>query len=284
MPGYLLLWDSDLDSWGGVETARRDIARTGEHVVNWSCGSRTSIPVGSRVFLKRTRSAVRGIVASGHTTGQVREDSHWREPGKRARYVPSAFTAMVDPFSDDLLPQKELSTGALRDVHWDTQGGGMLIPDDALEELEERWARHLAGKGIYVPPIPARRLQQRSMRIVRRILRDSRFSREVRARSGGRCAVCPEGLSYAAVNILEAAHIRSVEAQGPDDLTNGLPLCPNHHALFDEGFWSIGARSQVLVSRELPEELRATLAPTVDVPWKPDTRQVRWHREQVFKK
>ena len=95
--------------------------------------------------------------------------------------------------------------------------------------------------------------------------------------------MCPEGLSYAAVNILEAAHIRSVEAQGPDDLANGMPLCPNHHALFDEGFWSIGERGQVLVSRHLPEEFLATLAPAVDVSWKLDVHQLRWHREQVFR-
>lgn len=284
MPGYLLLWDSDPKSWGNAKTAMRRIAMTGKSTGNWSCGNRTSIPVGSRVFLKRTRSPLRGIVASGHTTGEVWEGPHWREKGKRAHYVPTAFTAMVDPFSTDLLPQEELSTGALRDVHWDTQGGGMLIPDEALEELEALWTRHLEGKGVHVPPPPARQFQQRSLSSVRRTLRDSRFSREVRARSGGRCAVCPEGLSYAAVNILEAAHIRSVQAQGPDDLANGLPLCPNHHALFDEGFWSIEARGRVLVSSKLPEALRATLAPAVNVPWKPDVRQLRWHREHVFKK
>jgi hypothetical protein len=284
-----MLWNSDPQMWTDMEEDVLEFERSGRVEGNWSCGSRKHIPRGSRIFLKRTRHALRGIVASGYTTGPVREDKHWdrdlRRQGKRALYVPIEFDAIVEPLSDKILPQSALSKGILGKVNWDKRGGGEALPDEVVDALDIVWAEHLSRIGSRAPfPSPSGARQQRSISIIRRKARDSRFSRWVRETNGHRCAVCPEGISYADVNILEAAHIRSVEEDGPDDLHNGLPLCPNHHALFDEGLWSLRPNGRVLISPALTRELALTLTQHLNLKWAPDAEQVRWHQKQVFRK
>lgn len=127
MPAFLLLWDRDPNSWS---SAKRDYqkSRKGRPIeVNWSSGSRKAIPVGGRVFLKRTGAEVRGILAAGFTTAPVFADSHWREDDKSAHYVPATFDVVLDPFGDELLPQTARRGRWLDGVHWDTQGGGMML-------------------------------------------------------------------------------------------------------------------------------------------------------------
>lgn len=64
--------------------------------------------------------------------------------------------------------------------------------------------------------------------IVTRRVRDRRFARDVRQAYGGRCAMCGITLGMAI-----GAHIDPVEADGPDEVRNGLALCPTHHTAFD---------------------------------------------------
>jgi hypothetical protein len=89
-------------------------------------------------------------------------------------------------------------------------------------------------------------LQHRTIVIVRRRLRDSAFGKRVRMASGGQCAACASRTDYDELGILEAAHIRPVEHEGPDELSNALALCPNHHALLDEGIWTLDGSRIVL--------------------------------------
>lgn len=86
--------------------------------------------------------------------------------------------------------------------------------------------------------------------VVRPKARDSWFARRVRTKSLGQCAACIVDIDYEALRVLEAAHIQSVEADGPDNVNNALPLCPTHHRLFDEGLWSIGADDCIILSEK----------------------------------
>ena len=49
---------------------------------------------------------------------------------------------------------------------------------------------------------------------------------------------------------LDAAHIRWVQADGPDEERNGLALCVLHHKLFDLGAFTLGPDGRVLVSEQ----------------------------------
>lgn len=63
----------------------------------------------------------------------------------------------------------------------------------------------------------------------------SRFAFDVMRRYGAACTVC--GLSVS--QVIEAAHLRPKSRAGSDDARNGLPLCTNHHRMFDALLWSI---------------------------------------------
>lgn len=143
MPTFLLLWDSTAESWRSAEKDFKAVTRNREPERNWACGARKNIPVGSRLFLKRTRTRVRGLVASGYSIGSVAPGAHWKGKGSNRLYVPMRFDAIVPPYSDDVLPQEALQHGVLGTVHWNTQGGGIQIPDEAANEVELLWHAHL---------------------------------------------------------------------------------------------------------------------------------------------
>ncbi|WP_375773331.1 HNH endonuclease [Archangium gephyra] len=224
----------------------------------------------------------RGLVGSGWSTDLLVSREHWGEKGKSVLYVPLTFDALVPPYSDkDLLPVEVLQAALPNDVvNWDTPGGGIEIRDEALTVLERLWDEHLLRIGYW--PQTESPSQERPLRLVRRKARDSAFSRRVRAASGGRCAVCPSVMVYESVGILETAHIRAVEADGPDAFPNALALCPNHHALFDEGFWTV-EQGRLVFSAALPEALRGTFAETLHSRWPLSPEHLEWHRRERFR-
>jgi predicted restriction endonuclease len=126
-------------------------------------------------------------------------------------------------------------------------------------------------------------LPSRPLVSVRRRLRDSRFGRRVRNASGGRCGACLSVTNYDKLGILEAAHIRSVEEEGSDELSNALALCPNHHALFDEGKWTLNGK-KIIFGQRLPEEVRKTFGRQIRCSWDLDERELDWHRTNVFQR
>jgi putative restriction endonuclease len=125
-----------------------------------------------------------------------------------------------------------------------------------------------------------------------RIVRDSIFRRIVLRAYDARCAVTSlkliNGRGRAEV---EAAHIRPVEANGPDIVSNGLALSGTAHWMFDRGLISIADDHEILISRHVndPDGVRAIInkagcilkpARAID---QPHPHFLRWHRENCFK-
>lgn len=79
----------------------------------------------------------------------------------------------------------------------------------------------------------------------------ARFAFKVFQRYGMSCSVCGLGIRSA----LEAAHLKSKSTAGSDDERNGLPLCANHHRMFDSFLWAIRPGTLEVVARP-----QATLA------------------------
>ena len=65
--------------------------------------------------------------------------------------------------------------------------------------------------------------------------RDPMFRYYVSKRCGTQCAVC----SISTPELLEAAHVKSVEDGGSDHPLNGIMLCANHHKAFDNWLFNI---------------------------------------------
>lgn len=76
---------------------------------------------------------------------------------------------------------------------------------------------------------------------ISRIVRNTSNTNKIKTLYDYRCQVCDTRLDCPAGPYAEAAHIKplGIPHDGPDDLSNMLCLCPNHHVLFDTGAISI---------------------------------------------
>ena len=111
---------------------------------------------------------------------------------------------------------------------------------------------------------------------VSRLIRDTSITRQVKALHGSRCQVCGERLVTPAGFYAEAAHIRPLGAphHGPDALGNVLCLCPNHHALFDFGSFSVADDYSLL---GLPGKLRLHSSHQLDL------AHFAYHRQHIYR-
>jgi putative restriction endonuclease len=128
--------------------------------------------------------------------------------------------------------------------------------------------------------------------LVSRVLRDRVFRRVVLRAYDERCAVTGlkliNGMGRAEV---AAAHIRSVEANGPDIVSNGIALSGTSHWMFDRGLISLTDDLEILISRQTndPESVRSMINKTgraLEPPRasdRPHPHFLRWHREHCFK-
>jgi putative restriction endonuclease len=90
---------------------------------------------------------------------------------------------------------------------------------------------------------------------------------------------------------VEAAHIKPVEASGPDIVTNGLALSGTAHWMFDRGLIGVGQDLEILVSRQvndaesvwsLVNKTGRAAVPT-EAALRPHPSYLAWHREHCFK-
>ena len=79
-----------------------------------------------------------------------------------------------------------------------------------------------------------------------RLKRDPRFRMRVLDAYDARCAVCGQDLCVGDAPLdIEAAHIKPVRDDGPDDVQNGLALCSLHHRALDRGVIGLQADRQM---------------------------------------
>jgi putative restriction endonuclease len=125
-----------------------------------------------------------------------------------------------------------------------------------------------------------------------RTLRDRVFRSNVLKAYESRCALT----SFRFINgggraEAQAAHIKSVEAKGPDVVANGIALSGTVHWMFDRGLIGLADDRRILVSNQINDidGIRKILNPGgfANLPSiekdRPDPRFLKWHREQCFK-
>lgn len=133
----------------------------------------------------------------------------------------------------------------------------------------------------------------RSSVLTSRTVRDRQFRKRVLQAYSWRCAVTgleiitADGLAEA-----EAAHVMSVEAGGPDSVSNGIALSRSVHWMFDRGLISFSDRGDILLSGQISDADRVTAA--ISIPWggkarfpgpsfaQPHPRYLQWHRSERF--
>jgi putative restriction endonuclease len=126
--------------------------------------------------------------------------------------------------------------------------------------------------------------------------RDPAFRAKVLLAYQYRCAVCGHDLRMGHQPIgLEAAHIKWFQANGPDDVPNGIAMCSLHHKVFDLGAFKILPESFVMVfsqhlngseavSQRMLAHHRAGMILPQAKEYLPAPVNLEWHATQVFKK
>jgi len=134
--------------------------------------------------------------------------------------------------------------------------------------------------------------RDRVIQLSSRAIRNRLFRRLVLQAYDKRCAITGLKLINGGGRAeVDAAHIRPVEASGPDILSNGIALSGTAHWMFDRGLISLSDDLDILVSRQAndPESIRGLINKTgrAIVPLRPSARPHRhflqWHRENCFK-
>ena len=125
-----------------------------------------------------------------------------------------------------------------------------------------------------------------------RVVRDRVFRTVVLRAYGERCAVTGLKLINGGGRAeAAAAHIRPVEANGPDIVNNGLALSGTVHWMFDRGLLSIADDASIVLSNHINDVdgVRKILLPSGRARFPDDPRDhpdrafLRWHRETCFK-
>ena len=134
--------------------------------------------------------------------------------------------------------------------------------------------------------------RERSTMLTSRPLRNRAFRAGVLSAYGSRCAFTRlKFINGGGRAEVQAAHIRPVEAGGPDSIRNGIALSGTVHWMFDRGLLSMGDDGDILVSRHVNnvdevERLipnRSAQLPS-DPQLRPHSSFLGWHRDNVFKR
>lgn len=129
--------------------------------------------------------------------------------------------------------------------HWiDVGRDGFQIVRYRLEKLPDDHPE----EGPATKSEPAREPSYASTTVTRRI-RDSAAARKVKDWHNHACQICGESIGIDGDRLYsEGAHIRPLGRPhvGPDETSNILCLCPNHHVQFDKGGITVGTDLVVL--------------------------------------
>jgi putative restriction endonuclease len=127
--------------------------------------------------------------------------------------------------------------------------------------------------------------------VVARPFRDAAFARHVKAAYDNTCAVTGIKLINGGGRAeVQAAHIRPVQANGPDSVRNGIALSGTVHWMFDRGLIAIDDDYAILVARDRVPDTVARLINSEGCLRRPLRRElwphpqfIRYHRNVVFK-
>lgn len=126
---------------------------------------------------------------------------------------------------------------------------------------------------------------------VKKKFRDAAFKRQIRDLYDRRCAITGMRLINGGGRPeIEAAHIKPVEADGPDAVQNGIALSRTAHWMFDRGLISIGDDMRILKSNSWDlgdAEKLLNDSGFLNLPqnsiFHPHKVFLEYHRENVFK-
>lgn len=167
---------------------------------------------------------------------------------------------------------------------------GLIDDDGILPRLGDQSA--VEGFAEAQQPFDHVPVRDRVTLLANRAVRDRNFRRKVLRAYGERCAITGLRLINGGGRAeVEAAHIRPVEQDGPDIISNGIALSGTAHWMFDRGLVGLSDDLEILVSRQTNDAdavkgmINSTghLLSPQRLSERPRREFVEWHRENCFK-
>jgi putative restriction endonuclease len=167
----------------------------------------------------------------------------------------------------------------LDDIDW-------LLPRDQTDDLPRNQLDDVQA------PFIGEQERERVTALTSRVVRDRVFRKVILRAYDERCAITGTKLINGGGRAeVAAAHIRPVEANGPDIVNNGIALSGTAHWMFDRGLITIADDLEIVVSRQvndrdgidnLVNRTRRLIGP-LSPRDRPHPAFLRWHRENCFK-
>jgi putative restriction endonuclease len=221
------------------------------------------------------------------------------EPGSYLDFVnPVPFSNAAGVIERGVLNEQGRISGraqaAVRALSSDDFNRILAVGLDEQEPLLPRVGEAAVVHGLQEEQAPFgfEQTRERVSYLSSRIIRDRVFRRAVLRAYDERCAVSGLKLINGGGRAeVAAAHIRPVEANGPDIVSNGIALSGTAHWMFDRGMISLSDDLEILISRHANDHggMRAFLnksgramLPTRAFE-RPHPHFLQWHREHCFK-
>jgi len=168
--------------------------------------------------------------------------------------------------------RRDVKKGFVRD--WDDANQTFLIEFGKIPDYTK--------EGAFSEEIPFNLNRKRKRPYASRSRNNPRFSFDVFKRYGHCCAVCPMQID----GLLTATHIKPASENGTDDPRNGIPLCQNHRAAFEQCLFAIHPGSYRIVTREngpSKEELELEEEDIVKLKALPERMALQWHYRRFLR-
>lgn len=145
MTSFVMLWNPQKWDWPAYWNGRfaDQIRETGSYDEPWSTGTRSQgIEPGDRIFLLKTGSPPRGLVASGVARSPIYSAAHWDESRTDlAPQVQVMWTSAADP--GEALPS-DVVHAAAPSLPTVLMGGGIKLVDAESTALDQAWTEFLS--------------------------------------------------------------------------------------------------------------------------------------------
>ena len=167
---------------------------------------------------------------------------------------------------------------------------GLGADDGILPRIDQ----HTGAGGFAEAPQPFEHNSPRDrvIQLTNRAVRDRNFRKTVLTAYGERCAITGLRLINGGGRAeVEAAHIKPVEHDGPDIVSNGIALSGTAHWMFDRGLVGLDDDLTIVVSRQAndPDAIRSMINSTGGLmapkrlAERPRAEFLSWHRKNCFK-
>lgn len=146
---WLLTWNPASWDWANYKAWCKDTKLGNKFVEPWTCASKQPA-VGDEIFLIKTGSKPRGILAHGYVAKGAYEADHYdpekASVGVKSNHIDAEYDWIQDYDTEPMLMQDDLKT-KLPDQQWSPMESGIEIKSSILPELKKMWLELIGKKG-----------------------------------------------------------------------------------------------------------------------------------------